>query len=366
MNPTGPTRGQSRCLGGLGPTLYFIPEDYGQIVTYSAGQLQKNNLMMLAPIGWYKQHFPHGNGVWWDGVVDAIVSESKKIGTYRPGRLRGRGFWRDDDKPQIHLGDRLNGIQRGRQGLPGAGAYFNGRLPPHPLVEFAGKRATLGPQDVGPSVTSKSIAVPTAMRQVAPNKGDADSPMRTLDDHTTRTTGLSTVAQSGLSAQNRPRVADPDLFSEILAHLARCPQVAMTPWERWRKMRKMGLVPGDELDEQFMSRSADRTDRELADHKAAKRYAEEEEALGYDRRMSYRVAQVVMAEWRPTTLPLTSEVGLGAGNSDHGAGGSDHGCRDRSSGDTDDTDPDWDAISPEIYGWMPPDARVDPDGRIFG
>ena len=97
----------SRCLGGLGPTLYFIPEDYGQIITYSAGQLQKNNLMMLALIEWYKVHFPYGKGVWWDGVVDAIVSESKKIGTNRPGRLRGRGFWRDDDKPLIHLGDRL-------------------------------------------------------------------------------------------------------------------------------------------------------------------------------------------------------------------------------------------------------------------
>ena len=129
----------------------------------------------------------------------------------------------------------------------------------------------------------------------------------------------------------------------------------MTPWERWSKMRKMGLVPGDGLDEQFMSRSADRTDQELADHKDAKQYAEEEEALGYDRRMSYRAARVVMAEWRHRTLPSTSQAGLCADGSDLGAGGSggsDHGCRDRSSGDTDDTDPDWDAVSPKICGCL--------------
>ena len=97
----------SRCLGGLGPTLYFIPEDYGQIVTFSAGQLQKNNLMLLAPIEWYAEHFPRGKNVDWASVVDALVSESKRIGTYQPGRLRGRGFWCDDEKPLIHLGDRL-------------------------------------------------------------------------------------------------------------------------------------------------------------------------------------------------------------------------------------------------------------------
>ena len=54
----------SRCLGGLGPTLYFIPEDYGQIVTYSAGQL-KNNLLMLAPLEWYEERFPRGKNVDW-------------------------------------------------------------------------------------------------------------------------------------------------------------------------------------------------------------------------------------------------------------------------------------------------------------
>ena len=111
-------------------------------------------------------------------------------------------------------------------------------------------------------------------------------------------------------------------------------------------MRRLGLDPGDELDEQFMSRPADRTDRELAAHKAAKRYAKEEEALGYDRRMSYRAARVVLAEWRPTTLPRTSEAG---DRSRLGAGGSGHGWRDRGSGDS---DPDWDAISSEIYGCL--------------
>ena len=106
---------------------------------------------------------------------------------------------------------------------------------------------------------------------------------------------MSMQAQSSLSDQNRPLVDDePDLGDQILASLARSTEIARSPWERER----------------------------------------------------------VMAEWRPTTLPRTSEAGLGADGSDLGAGGSggsDHGCRDRCSGDTDDTDPDWDAISSEIY-----------------
>ena len=97
----------SRLLGGLGPTLYFIPSDYGQIVTYSSVHSLKNNLLMLAPKEWYAEHFPRGQNVDWVRAVDAIVSESKRIGTYQPGRLRGRGVWRDDEQPLVHLGDRL-------------------------------------------------------------------------------------------------------------------------------------------------------------------------------------------------------------------------------------------------------------------
>ena len=166
---------------------------------------------------------------------------------------------------------------------------------------------------------------------------------------------MSTQAQSSLSDQNRPLVDDTDLGVQILARLALSPQVAMSPWARRREMRKMGLVPGDELDEQFMSRWADQTDRKLAHHKAAKRFAEKEAARGYNPRMVYRVARKVMAEWRPTTLPGTSQAGLGADGRDLGAGGSggsDHGCRDRCSGDNDDADPDWDAIISEIYGCL--------------
>ena len=100
----------SRFLGGLDSTMYFIPEAYGQVVTYSAGQLQqRGNLMMLAPTKWYAKHFPRGSkgSVDWDSAVNAIVTESKRVGTFQPGRLRGRGLWRDDEKPLLHLGDRL-------------------------------------------------------------------------------------------------------------------------------------------------------------------------------------------------------------------------------------------------------------------
>ena len=163
---------------------------------------------------------------------------------------------------------------------------------------------------------------------------------------------MSTQAQSSLAVQTRPLVDGSDLFVQILASLALSPEKAVSPVQRWTKMRRMGLTPGDALDEQFMSRSADRTARELAHHQMAKRYAQEEEALGFDRNKSYRAARVVMTKWRATPLPRTSQAGLGGGGTDLGTGGSDHGCRDRCSGDNDDADPDWDATSSEICGCL--------------
>ena len=108
---------------------------------------------------------------------------------------------------------------------------------------------------------------------------------------------MSTQAQSSLAVQTRPLVDGSDLFVQILASLARSPEIARSPWERER----------------------------------------------------------VMAEWRASNLRSTSEADLGAYSSELGAGGSggsDHGCRDRCSGDNDDADPDWDATSSEICGCL--------------
>ena len=92
------------------------------------------------------------------------------------------------------------------------------------------------------------------------------------------------------AAEEKAQEAMDALLAQTLAILAGSTQIVMTPRERRRKMRKMGLVPGDELDEQFMSRWADQTDRGLAHHKMAKKYAPEGEAMGLDLGTAYGVA----------------------------------------------------------------------------
>ena len=111
----------SRCLGGLGPTLHFIPEDYGQIVTYSSGQLLKNNLMMLAPLEWYAEQFPRGKNVDWDSAVNANRQRMAGSRRIRPAEAR-------------------ESVPRGRPlafGLPlplGKSGHSLPRMPSQPLV----------------------------------------------------------------------------------------------------------------------------------------------------------------------------------------------------------------------------------------
>ncbi|MDE2876956.1 MAG: toprim domain-containing protein [Gemmatimonadota bacterium] len=103
----------SRFLGGIGHKYYFVPEDYGQILALSAGQMRVDtNLSMLAPSEWYRDHFGrrtrNGTVVEWSKAAHAIIRESMRTGTYQPRKVRGRGVWEDKDhKPLFHLGDRL-------------------------------------------------------------------------------------------------------------------------------------------------------------------------------------------------------------------------------------------------------------------
>ncbi|MXW16927.1 MAG: toprim domain-containing protein [Gemmatimonadetes bacterium] len=102
----------SRFLGGLDDVHYFIPEDYGQILAFSASRLGDKNLGMLAPDEWYEDHFGrrtrNGVSIEWSTAARAIIRESMATGTYQPGKVRGRGAWENKDhKPLLHLGDRL-------------------------------------------------------------------------------------------------------------------------------------------------------------------------------------------------------------------------------------------------------------------
>ena len=98
-----------RCLGVHQGIYYYIPTSIGQIVEIgAAGHANRMSLCQLAPLEWWEQKFSERRGVNWTAAGAAIMRKSHSLGVFQPGRLRGRGCWRDDDdRVLLHLGDRL-------------------------------------------------------------------------------------------------------------------------------------------------------------------------------------------------------------------------------------------------------------------
>ncbi|MCY3677916.1 MAG: hypothetical protein OXH66_10055 [Gemmatimonadetes bacterium] len=99
----------SQFLGSLSDTYYFLSERSGQVLSFTA--FRKTDMLKLAPLSWYEDHFgtrtKRGVVVSWDEAVDAIIDQASHAGTYGLDKLRGRGYWPEDDKPLLHLGDRM-------------------------------------------------------------------------------------------------------------------------------------------------------------------------------------------------------------------------------------------------------------------
>lgn len=125
------------CLGGLDDTFYFIPKGYGHVISYTARQLTPLALFVLADEEWYQDYFGRetksGNIIVdYRSASAGIIAKSKRIGTYEPGRLRGRGFWDTEGRPVGHFGDRLlppDGKQYVRPETYGDGIKIYPQLP---------------------------------------------------------------------------------------------------------------------------------------------------------------------------------------------------------------------------------------------
>ena len=96
-----------RCLGSLDGTYHYLPRNTGEIMGLSSGSHTALQLFKLAPFGWWDDYFGD-NKRGWMTAADAIMRRSHQKGMFQPGRLRGRGMWRNDDGQVVmHLGDRL-------------------------------------------------------------------------------------------------------------------------------------------------------------------------------------------------------------------------------------------------------------------
>ena len=100
-----------RFLGMHRDRYRYLPQGHGQIVALTAAShAHEMELARLASDDWWRREFPSssGNSIDWRKAGKATMEECHKCGVFQPERIRGRGFWRDDDGKIIaHFGDRL-------------------------------------------------------------------------------------------------------------------------------------------------------------------------------------------------------------------------------------------------------------------
>ena len=96
-----------RCLGSLEGIYYYLPRNTGEIMALPSGSHTALQLFKIAPYGWWDDYFGD-NKRGWKVAADALMRQCHRKGMFQPGRLRGRGMWRNDDGQLVmHLGDRL-------------------------------------------------------------------------------------------------------------------------------------------------------------------------------------------------------------------------------------------------------------------
>jgi putative DNA primase/helicase len=111
---SGPTRWDEFGLLGVDRgTFFYHPREGGQILALSAAAHTATNLLQLAGERWWQDRWPRYNadgeviGIRWQSVNSDLFRAQYQIGIFDPWRSRGPGVWLDEDRPVIHLGDRI-------------------------------------------------------------------------------------------------------------------------------------------------------------------------------------------------------------------------------------------------------------------
>ena len=97
-----------KCLGFHNRLFYFYHKPTGQLHAFSAKEISKSQMIMLAPLEWWEDMFPKGKaGVDWDAVLNAYLRIQEKVGVFDEKCVRGRGAWIDEGRALLHLGNKL-------------------------------------------------------------------------------------------------------------------------------------------------------------------------------------------------------------------------------------------------------------------
>ena len=101
--------GPFKLMGYNDGVYYYLPRASGQLVGLTAGGHNKNNLMQLAPLEWWKDRFGGAKGaISWDHAMNALIKLCHERGVFRTETMiRGSGVWLDKGRVIAHCGDRL-------------------------------------------------------------------------------------------------------------------------------------------------------------------------------------------------------------------------------------------------------------------
>lgn len=93
------------------PKFCFYAGTSKTVISLSASAMGKQNLMLLAPLNWWEEHFPASKGARNPFDVDAaaqfLMGKSFQTGIFSESRIRGRGAWMDEGRTVLHSGDHL-------------------------------------------------------------------------------------------------------------------------------------------------------------------------------------------------------------------------------------------------------------------
>lgn len=89
---------------------FFFRKESNTLLRLTAASMSKNNLMTLAPLGWWEEAFEkqtRNKGLDVDSATNWLIQVGQKKGHFRTNRVRGRGAWTEDKRVVIHTGDKL-------------------------------------------------------------------------------------------------------------------------------------------------------------------------------------------------------------------------------------------------------------------
>lgn len=99
-----------RCLGYMDGISHFMSLESCQIFAMSPAMMRPAYFLHIAPAEYWLRHFPgpaDRNGVFrtdWEGVINAIVKATNRVGQYQPENQVGQGTWFDNKRIVFNSG----------------------------------------------------------------------------------------------------------------------------------------------------------------------------------------------------------------------------------------------------------------------